>query len=231
MLSKFIADGIRKELSKLTSKPNNVTRFICNNQNRNTNNVKRQSKGLHPNFRKYNTKLPKTPDLIYIPHILRWLKTKFQFKYLQKKWDPEFTEGAFIYGSTKAVCRITEIISENKPEELDDLLTTAARVKLKQDMRTRLTKAQRAIIRLKPEDIKILVPLTVSMSTDERQKDCKVSMRILALKWIQQSNGALRLVLVALQTEFLRNYDQGASHDWTISAFDILECAILSQAH
>nr|CAI5824485.1 unnamed protein product [Callosobruchus analis] len=227
MLSKFIADAIRKELSKLTSKPNHVTRFICNNQNKNVNG---QPKRLHPNFRKYNTKLPKTPDLIYIPHLLRWLKTKFQFKYLQKKWDPEFTEGAFIYGSTKAVCRITEIISENKPEELDDLLTTAARVKLKHDMRTRLTKVQRAIIRLKPEDIKILVPMTVSLSSDARQKDCKVSMRILALKWIQQPNGVLRLVLVALQTEFLRNYNPGASQDWTISAFDILECAILSQA-
>ncbi|CAH1966857.1 unnamed protein product [Acanthoscelides obtectus] len=97
-------------------------------------------------------------------------------------------------------------------------------------MRTRLTKGQRAIIRLKPEDIKILVPMTVSMSSDERQKDCKVLMRVLALKWIQQPNGALRLVLVALQTEFLRNYNEGASQDWTISAFDIMECAVLSQA-
>ncbi|CAH1966856.1 unnamed protein product [Acanthoscelides obtectus] len=227
MLPKLIANIIRKELPKLSSKPNHVIRFIRSNQNKRLNG---QPKRLHPNFRKYNTRLPKTPDLIYIPHVMRWLKTKFQFKYLQKKWDPDFTEGAFIYGSTKAVCRITEIIADDKPEQLDELLTTAARIKLELDMRTRLTKGQRAIIRLKPEDIKILVPMTVSMSSDERQKDCKVLMRVLALKWIQQPNGALRLVLVALQTEFLRNYNEGASQDWTISAFDIMECAVLSQA-
>ncbi|KAJ8970375.1 hypothetical protein NQ314_001287 [Rhamnusium bicolor] len=173
--------------------------------------------------------MPKTPELIYIPHVVRWLKTKFQLKFLQKAWDPDFTEGAFIYGTSKAVCRITEIIHDNKPEQLQGLLTTSAKIKLTDDMTTKLTKTQRKIIRIKPEDIKILVPMTVCLNTDGAQKNCRVGMRVLALKWIQQSNGASRLVLVALQTEFLKDYTTGTNSDWTVSAFDILECAILTQ--
>ncbi|CAH1164212.1 unnamed protein product [Phaedon cochleariae] len=158
----------------------------------------------------HNTRLPKTPDLIYIPHVIRWLKTKFQFKYLQKTWDPEFTEGAFIYGTSKAVCRITEIIHEDKPEDLEGLLTPTTKIKLKEQMKAILTKSQKAIIKLKPEDIKILVPMNVCLKNEGLQKSCKIGMRVLALKWFQQKNGALRLVLVALQTEFLKDYKDGS---------------------
>ncbi|KAJ8946696.1 hypothetical protein NQ318_006953 [Aromia moschata] len=166
--------------------------------------------------------MPKTPELIYIPHLTRWLKTKFQLRKLQKTWDPEFSEGVFIYGTTKAVCRITEIIHQNKPGELEGLLTTSAKIKLTDDMTNKLTKTQKKIIKIKPEDIKILVPTTVHLTTDGDKKNCRVGMRILALKWIQQSNGALRLVLIY--------YTDGQQSDWTISAFDVLECAILTQA-
>ncbi|CAH1107607.1 unnamed protein product [Psylliodes chrysocephalus] len=178
---------------------------------------------------RYYSKTPKTPDLIYIPHVFRWLKTKFQLKYLQKTWDPEFTEGAFIYGTSKAVCRITEIIHNNQPEELEDLMTLSARQKLKEVMKTRLTKTQKAIIKLKPEDIKILVPITVSFKSNKAsQRDCTIAMRVLALKWIKAKTGPMRLVLVAVQTEFQREYKAKENSDWTISSFDILECVVLS---
>lgn len=180
--------------------------------------------------RNLHTKLPKTPDLIYIPHVLRWLKTKFRFKMLQKTWDPEFTEGSFIYGTSRAICRITEIIHDNKPEQLKGLLTTSALIKLRDDISTKLSKMQKLIIRIKPEDIKILVPVKVSLDRDGEYKKCKVAMRVLALKWIRQGNGTLRLVLVALQTEFLRDYTHGTASDWTISAFDILECTVLAKS-
>lgn len=175
------------------------------------------------------SKLPKTPDLIYIPHIYRWLKTKVQFKYLQKVWDPEFSEGAFIYGTSKAVCRITEIIQDNTLEELDELLTPPARTTLKNTMKTKLTKAQKSIIKIMPEDIKILVPMKIAMKNDRNEKNVKISMRVLALKWIRPDAGNFKLVLVALQTEFFRDYTKGASPDWMISAFDILDCVVLSQ--
>ncbi|KAJ8925492.1 hypothetical protein NQ315_009330 [Exocentrus adspersus] len=177
-----------------------------------------------------HTKVPKTPDLIYVPHFFRWLKTKFRLKVLQKVWDPEFTEGSFIYGTSRAICRITEIIHENKPEELKGLLTTSAYIKLKDDIATKLSKAQKLIINIRPEDIKILVPMAVTLNRDGEQKHARIGMRILALKWIQQSNGALRLVLVALQTEFLRDYSRGALPDWIISSFDVLECTVLARA-
>lgn len=173
-------------------------------------------------------KTPKTPELIYVPHILRWLKTKLKFKYLQKTWDPEFSEGAFIYGSTTAICRITELISENKYDELKDLVTTSVYAKLLDDIR-RLTPLQRKIIKLKPEDIKILVPQSVAMKTNGIERRCSVNLRVLALKW-HETTGMLRLVLVALQSEFDRDYTEGADPEWTITNFDILECAMLNES-
>lgn len=163
-----------------------------------------------------------------MPQILRWLKTKLKFKYLQKKWDPNFSEGAFIYGTTTAVCRITEIISRNKPEQLQNLLTEPAKEKLIEDVK-RLTPLQRKIIRTKPEDIKILVPLSVNLISDGVDKKCSVDLRILALKWFKIT-GSLRLVLVALQSEFFREYSKSSPSEWTISKFDILECVMLSEA-
>lgn len=172
---------------------------------------------------------PKTPDLIYVPHVLRWLKTKFRLKYLQRAWDPEFSEGAFIYGTTRAVCRITEIIHEDKPEKLDGLLTDSAKIKLEDDIASRLTKMQKQIIKLRPDDIKILVPIAVNLKTEGFTKLCDVSLRSLALKWYED-RGNLKLVLVALQTEFMRDYTHGTNSEWIISVFDILECAMLSES-
>lgn len=177
-----------------------------------------------------NPKSRQLPDLIYIPHVLRWLKTKLRFKYLQSTWDQEFSEGAFIYGSTHAICRITEIIHENKANELHNLVTISARQKLLFDMTRRLSKTQKKIIKLNPDDIKILVPLSVTFDQNDYRKQCRIKMRVLALKWYEQVTGAPRLVLVALQTEFLRDYSPEARAEWTISDFDILECTMLSEA-
>lgn len=174
--------------------------------------------------------MPKTPDLIYMPQVIRWLKSKLRFKYLQKKWDPEFSEGAFIYGSTQAVCRITEIIRTGNLEELHNLMTVSARIKLMDDVSHRLTQSQKELILLRPEDIKILVPIKVVFTKEGLEKICRVVLRVLALKWHEQRSENYKLVLVALQTEFSRNYGQDASSEWIISGFSILECSMLTEA-
>ncbi|XP_045461715.1 uncharacterized protein LOC123671740 [Harmonia axyridis] len=173
--------------------------------------------------------VPRTPDLIYFPDVLRWLKTKVKFKYLRNVWDPSFSEGAFIYGSTHAICRITEIINNNKVAEFEGLLTAPARIKLIEDMTKKLTRTQREIIRLHPRDIKILVPMSVDLSKTGLGKECKVLMRVLALKWFPQRSGYLRLVLVALQSEFTKDYTHGIDQDWNISSFDVMECTVLTE--
>ncbi|KAL1512763.1 hypothetical protein ABEB36_002295 [Hypothenemus hampei] len=178
---------------------------------------------------KIHRNLPKTPDLIYVPQIMKWLKNKIKFKVLKNSWDPEFSEGAFIYGITRAVCRITEIINQGKQEELENLMTFSAKIKLIDYMSTRLSKVQKEIILLKPDDIKILVPLHVALIKDGNKKNCRISLRVLGLKWHEHAH-TLKLALVALQTEFLRDYTHGHKNsEWTLSAFDILECGMLTQ--
>lgn len=174
------------------------------------------------------SQLPKTPDLIYFPHIIRWLNTKMRFKYLKHFWDPTFSEGAFIFGSTQAICRITEIINKNKPEELDDLVSAPTKAKLMEDIKKKLTDKQRQIIRLVPDDIKILVPMSVHLNKSIDEKSCKIVLRALALKWHPHPNGILKLVLVALQTDFFKTYNKD-NKDWIITAFDVMECTTLTE--
>ncbi|KAF5291335.1 hypothetical protein FQA39_LY03486 [Lamprigera yunnana] len=170
-----------------------------------------------------------TPDLIYIPQIIRWLRNKFKFKLLKRKWDPEFSEGAFIYGSIKAVCKISDVIHDDKPEDLNGLLTEAGKKKLVRDMTTKLTHFQKTIIKISPKDIKILVPTTVNLKTDGDKKECEISLRSLALK-LHEEYGNVKLVLVALQTDFVRDYSEGVKPQWIVSMYNILECTMLSES-
>lgn len=169
-----------------------------------------------------------TPELVYVPQVLRWLKTKFKLKVLKQTWDSEFSEGAFIYGTTRAICKISDIIHKNQPEELTGLLTDTAKNKLVTDMNTKLTRMQKKIIKMKPEDIKILVPTQVKLNRKGALKTCEISLRSLALKWFEDRGNA-KLAIVALQTEFTRDYSEGIEPEWIISIYDILECALLSE--
>lgn len=63
------------------------------------------------------------------------------------------------------------------------MLTFSAKIKLIDCMTTRLTKAQKEIIALQPDDIKILVPLNIALIKEGQKKNCRVAMRILGLKW------------------------------------------------
>lgn len=200
----------------------------CNHQSTKRNLIFKTQFLIHHLRHSSTWKAPKTPELIYVPHILRWLKTKLKFKYLQNRWDPEFSEGGFIYGTTHAICKVTEIISKNTTNDLNYLLTRTAKEKLLDDIRS-LTPIQRKIIKLKPEDIKILVPLSVNITTNGVERRCSIDLRTVALRWFEMT-GFLRLVLVALQSEFYRDYTKGSAPEWTINKFDILECTLLSEA-
>lgn len=109
-------------------------------------------------------------------------------------------------------------------------MTVSAKIKLKEDIQYRITKQQKEIVQIKPEDVKILVPLSVVLEQTGQKKSCKIKLRTLALKWQEVSLGNYKLVLIALQTEFLRDYSNSAKPEWTISEFHILECVLLAEA-
>lgn len=179
--------------------------------------------------RQYHKKTLKTPDLVYFPQILRWIRTKIGFRILRSSWDPEFSEGAFIYGSTQAICRITEVISQNDADDtLKKLVTPTLRRRLLLEMTVHLSDLQRQIIYLKPDDIKLLIPLEVKLRNIHERKICLIALRALAVKWhaIQKAN---RLAIIALQSEFIRDYTDVYNSEWTVCAFDILECGLAGE--
>lgn len=170
----------------------------------------------------------KFPELLYFPKFFRWLGMKIRLKYLKRVWDPEFSEGAFIYGSTQAICRISEIVHFDKPNELRSLLTDQAEKQLRADMLGKLTHIQRKVILLKPTDIKLLVPIKVQLITDkENRKLCLVMLKSLSMKWYQE-NQNLKLVLIVIDTEFTREYTQGNKSEWFVSLFKIVQCALIN---
>lgn len=185
---------------------------------------------LHTQIRTRYSNRPKTPDLIYFPKISRWLANKVRLMLLKRFWDPDFSEGAFIYGTTRAICKITDIIHNDNPEALQDLVTMSIQINLIDEMSSRLTSLQKHIIKLEPPDIKMLILNNVKMKRDGLQRTCCIGMRVLALKWHTQTSGILNLALITLQTEFTRDYSVGVAPNWTISGFDILDCTLLAEA-
>jgi len=172
----------------------------------------------------------KFPDLLYFPHIFRWLGNKMKFKYLQNTWDPEFSEGAFIYGSTRAICRITEIINEDRPDQLKGLLTTMAEEKLKLDMEIKLSPLQKEVIKIDQDDIKLLVPMKVQLVNNKSdQKYCAVLLKSLSMKWYEDKN-TVKLALIVIETEFRRNYQEEAPAEWIISLFNVVQCMLVGGA-
>lgn len=172
---------------------------------------------------------PKLPELLYFPHIFRWLNAKYRLKYLQKMWDPEFSEGAFIYGTTHAICKITDIISRNKPDELKNFVDYRVEKKLSHEMRVILSDQQKQAMKLSPEDIKLLVPMKVIFDTNKNQKRCRILLKTLAMKWCKIGS-SLKLVLIVLETEFKRDYTKTFSSEWIISLFNILQCSLISDS-
>lgn len=172
----------------------------------------------------------KTPELIYVPQIMRWIRTKIGFRLLKRTWDPDFSEGAFIYGSTQAICRISRIVADDDPEdELKKLVTPRLKRRLLLDIRIHLSDLQKQLLSLSPSDIKLLIPLEVRMRTVQERKICLIALRALAVKW-QEIQKANRLAIVALQTEFVRDYTDANNSEWTVSVYDILECGLAGDA-
>ena len=71
------------------------------------------------------------PSLIYRPNIMRWFQVKYQFHLLTRNWDPNCTEGSFIFGATQAICRVTEVLAAKAN---NDILEKEAEEKLMQFM-------------------------------------------------------------------------------------------------
>lgn len=141
--------------------------------------------------------------------------------------SPFLLAGAFIYGSQRALCRITEIINEQKTDELENLVKPNVRNYIELLIqKKKLTKLQLEMIRLKPEDIKLLIPLRVrferaaevsgmggemgdvgggsSRMTNEIL--CKIFLKSLAMKWFKYQDN-FKLVLVVIESEFERKYE------------------------
>lgn len=181
---------------------------------------------------------PKLPELFYVPKITNWLKTKYRLRLLKKRYDPYFSEGAFIYGTQIALCRITEIISDRQIDDLDELVTSNVKQYIVDYlMKRKMTPLQIDMIRTRPEDIKLMVPLNVKFENydeeeskkNNRETLCKILLKCLAMKWYKY-NDNLKLVLVVIESEFQRKYAYGKEYDWIVGGFDLKQCSMLTGA-
>ncbi|CAH2107419.1 unnamed protein product [Euphydryas editha] len=101
------------------------------------------------------------PKLILLQNPFTWIMIKIDFSILRRIWDPEFQEREFKFGTRQAISRVTQLISGGHYNELNGLLTKAARVSLVRELDRNWTEKQRSLIALKRDDIQISSPRKV----------------------------------------------------------------------
>ncbi|KAK9511490.1 hypothetical protein O3M35_000134 [Rhynocoris fuscipes] len=171
------------------------------------------------------------PRLLYIQNPIVWLTNKLDFRYL-KNWDPAFNESEFTRGARQAVSTITELLSKDMFDALKPLLTKGALLNLRKDVEILWADEVRRNINLSPDDVQLIIPRKLHFRNISGKKFCDIDMVFIALKWLQQTRDIKTnppLVFIDIIARFHRNYSDGITPDWTISAFKVRRFNVVPQ--
>ncbi|XP_032511251.2 m-AAA protease-interacting protein 1, mitochondrial [Danaus plexippus] len=166
------------------------------------------------------------PKLILIQNPFSWLMVKIDFSVLRHVWDPSFKEKEFKFATKQAISRITEVISHGQLDELNGLLTKAARLSLLRELDLNWGEKQRRLLALKKEDIQISSPRKVYFIRIADKKFCDVDMAFLALKWAPINN-IDALIFTEIFARFHREYTPHCIPEWTIAYFKVTRFEVL----
>ncbi|XP_075233728.1 m-AAA protease-interacting protein 1, mitochondrial-like isoform X2 [Lycorma delicatula] len=161
--------------------------------------------------------------LVRFPNPVLWAKMKWRFRKLNYFWDPEFSEEEFIRGAKQAVVTITHLISENKFDELQGLLTKEALQKLRQEVTLTWPEILKQHIALDHNNIKAITPINIRMMANMKNEKrfCDVDILYIALKRImhKEKRKLNRILVFNILTRFHRNYSDGEIPNWTVGIF------------
>lgn len=182
-------------------------------------------------FFRRNNKDPKNkkrrvPKLILIQNPFTWLMIKIDFTVLRNVWDYGFEEKEFKFGTKQAISRVTQVISDGQFEELNGLLTKAARLSLLRELDRNWSDRQRALLALSRDDIQISSPRKVYFIRIADKKFCDIDMAFLALKWAP-INSIEALIFTEIFARFHREYTPHSIPEWTIAFFKITRFEVL----
>ncbi|XP_045446560.1 m-AAA protease-interacting protein 1, mitochondrial-like [Melitaea cinxia] len=169
------------------------------------------------------------PKLILLQNPFTWIMIKIDFGILRRVWDPEFQEREFKFGTRQAISRVTQLISGGNFNELNGLLTKAARVSLVRELDRNWTEKQRSLIALKRDDIQISSPRKVYFIKIGDKKFCDVDMAFLALKWAT-INSIEMLLFAEIFARFHREYTPHSIPEWTIAFFKVTRFEVLRRS-
>ncbi|GBP44369.1 m-AAA protease-interacting protein 1, mitochondrial [Eumeta japonica] len=168
----------------------------------------------------------KVPKLILLQNPFKWLMIKIDFSVLRNIWDPAFKEKEFKFGTKQAIARVTQVISEGRFDELNGLLTKAARKSLLRDLERNWTPRKRSLLALDNRDIQISSPRRVYFIKIADKKFCDVDMAFLALKWVP-INSIDSLIFSEIFARFHREYTPHCIPEWTIAYFKVTRLEII----
>lgn len=207
----------------------------------------------------FNQKTPREsskplPRLLYVQNPLVWISNKLDFRFLRIKWDPLFNETEFTRGARQAVSTVTYLVSKNMFETLKPLLTKNALLNLRRDVEITWADEVRRNIALKPEDVQLIIPrklhfrnsgepkllergfsstpqaIVAPKNPKHDKKFCDIDVLFIGLKWLEEQKfNQTPLVFVDIVARFHRNYTEGISPDWTISAFKVRRFNLIPQ--
>ncbi|XP_014242812.1 uncharacterized protein LOC106662888 [Cimex lectularius] len=167
------------------------------------------------------------PKLLYIQNPIVWASNKLDFRYLRTSWDPQFTEHDFTKGARQAVSRITQLVSKNMFDALKPLLTKNAMLNLRRDVEILWADEVRRNIGLEPEDVQLIIPRKLHFRSNGEKKFCDIDVVFIGLKFLETRNQNPPLAFIDIIARFHRNYTEGTTPDWTISAFKVRRFNIL----
>lgn len=158
------------------------------------------------------------PTAYYYQNPFQWMKIKWQLIKM-KNYDKDFNVEEFKRGSKQALSTITNIVRDERLDDLEGLLTPLASAKLRRDMLVWNDEILRNI-GVKLSDIKLAIPTRVNIRTIQllNTRLCDIDMWYMAMKWKNLDD----LII----TDFVARFSRDITHnhynsDWTISFFEL----------
>jgi len=157
------------------------------------------------------------PTVYYYQNPLHWLKIKWKLMKL-KRWDKEFNEEDFKRGTRQAISSVTNIVSAEHFDDLNNLLTPFALMKLRRDVLVHWNDDMIRNVNVGLSDIKLAVPTRVHFpQIPLHPQVCDIDMWYMAMKWRDYDI----LLIMDFVARFNRNFTNNHNSEWTISFFEL----------
>lgn len=167
-----------------------------------------------------SSKLAIKSKMFFFQNPFRWLNVRLDLYTLREKWDPSFTLPEFIIGAKQAVCTVINLASEKKFDALKGLIEQTVLQKIVNDIINQMKEKSIQNLILNPEDIQVVIPYEVNLSSIGEKNYCDIDMLFIAHKFDisrMKSNDERIFIILEIKMKLNRDYSKGALPSWIVT--------------